>query len=94
MIYDLVSTTEGPAQSLALTIYFLLAVMVIAMLVTGAQWTYKYEHRIDSVSAGRLHDIARELNAPLESFFEGLDQNEAQLRSPRQRMLLDIVRNF
>jgi transcriptional regulator with XRE-family HTH domain len=55
---------------------------------------YKYEHGIDSVSAGRLHDIARELNAPLESFFEGLEENEAQLRTPRQRILLDIVRDF
>jgi hypothetical protein len=38
MIYDLTSTTEGAGQSLALMKYFLLAVMVIATLVTGAQW--------------------------------------------------------
>jgi hypothetical protein len=38
MIYDLASTTEGAGQSLALMKYFLLAVMVIATLVTGAQW--------------------------------------------------------
>jgi hypothetical protein len=38
MIYDLASTTEGPSQSLALMKYLLLAVMVTATLVTGAQW--------------------------------------------------------
>jgi hypothetical protein len=38
MIYDLASTTEGPSQSLALMKYLLLAVIVTATLVTGAQW--------------------------------------------------------
>jgi transcriptional regulator with XRE-family HTH domain len=57
------------------------------------QQAHRYESGFNSVSAARLYVIARELGAPLESFFEGFEQNEAQLH-PRQRMLLGIVRNF
>jgi transcriptional regulator with XRE-family HTH domain len=54
---------------------------------------HKYEHGINGVSAGRLYEIARELNAPLEYFYRGIEQNDAQLL-PRQRMLLDAMRYF
>jgi transcriptional regulator with XRE-family HTH domain len=57
------------------------------------QQVYKYEHGINSVSAGRLYEFARELGAPVEYFFEGLEKNEGQLPL-RQRMLLDIMRNI
>jgi transcriptional regulator with XRE-family HTH domain len=53
---------------------------------------HKYEHGINSVSASRLFVIARELGAPLESFFEGLDRKEWQLPR-RQRLLLAVVRD-
>jgi len=53
---------------------------------------HKYEHGINSVSASRLFVIARELGAPLESFFEGLDRKGWQLPR-RQRMLLAVVRD-
>jgi transcriptional regulator with XRE-family HTH domain len=53
----------------------------------------KYEYGINSVSAGRLYVIARELSVPLEYFFEGFEPNERRPLS-RQRMLLGIVRNF
>jgi transcriptional regulator with XRE-family HTH domain len=61
--------------------------------VTYQQMT-KYERGINRVSAGRLYDIACALNAPIGYFYEGLDQDAPQPISPRQRMLLDIARNF
>ncbi len=38
LIYDMASATEAPSQTLALMKYFLLAVMVIATLYSGAKW--------------------------------------------------------
>jgi hypothetical protein len=38
LIYDLATATEAPSQTLALMKYFLLAVMVIATLYSGAKW--------------------------------------------------------
>jgi hypothetical protein len=38
MIYDLATAAEAPSQSLALMKYFLLAVVVIATLLSGAKW--------------------------------------------------------
>jgi len=38
LIYDMATATEGPSQTLALMKYFLLAVMVIATLYSGAKW--------------------------------------------------------
>jgi transcriptional regulator with XRE-family HTH domain len=57
------------------------------------QQVFKYEHGINRVSASRLYEIARELETPLDYFFEGLEKNEAPL-SHRQRMLIDLLRNF
>jgi transcriptional regulator with XRE-family HTH domain len=61
--------------------------------VTHQQMT-KYERGINRVSAGRLYDIACALNAPIGYFYEGLDQEVPQPASPRQRMLLDLARDF
>jgi transcriptional regulator with XRE-family HTH domain len=56
--------------------------------------TCKYERGVNRISAGRLYEIARVLNAPIVYFFEGLGQ-EAPLPAPsHQRMLLEFVRNF
>jgi hypothetical protein len=38
MIYDMVNTAEAPGQTLALIKYFLLAVVVIVTLYSGAKW--------------------------------------------------------
>jgi transcriptional regulator with XRE-family HTH domain len=64
-----------------------------ALIGVTYQQVHKYEHGINIVSAGRLYVIAHELDIPLESFFQGFEQDE---RRPllRQRMLLDVVRNF
>jgi transcriptional regulator with XRE-family HTH domain len=61
--------------------------------ITYQQMT-KYERGINRVSAGRLYDIACALNAPIGYFYEGLDQEAPQPASPRQRMLVDIARDF
>jgi transcriptional regulator with XRE-family HTH domain len=55
--------------------------------------THKYETGINGVSAGLLYEIAHELSTPLEWFFEDLEHDERQL-PPRQRMLLDVMRNL
>jgi len=39
----------------------------------------KYETGINNVYVGRLYDIARELSAPLEYFFEGLEEDSRRL---------------
>ncbi len=57
------------------------------------QQVHKYEHGINRVSAGRLYEIAHELNAPIEYFFEGLERNE-KLPPLRQRMLLEVMRSL
>jgi transcriptional regulator with XRE-family HTH domain len=54
---------------------------------------HKYETGINGVSAGLLYEIARELSTPLEYFFEGIELDEWQ-PLPRQRVLLDVMRNF
>jgi transcriptional regulator with XRE-family HTH domain len=56
------------------------------------QQVHKYEHGINSVSAGSLYEIARELGVPVEYFFEGLEKEDADPH-PRQRRLLDIMRS-
>jgi transcriptional regulator with XRE-family HTH domain len=60
--------------------------------VTNKQ-VQRYEAGTNGVFAGLLHEIARELSAPLDYFFEGLEQDERQLPL-RQRMLLDVMRNL
>jgi transcriptional regulator with XRE-family HTH domain len=57
------------------------------------QQVNKYEHGVNALSAGRLYEVAHELSAPLEYFFEDLEHDEKQ-PLPRQRMLLDVMRNF
>ncbi len=58
------------------------------------QQVHKYERGISRVSAGRLYDIAQALGVPVSHFFEGLEDG-AQLESmPRQRMCLELARNF
>ncbi len=58
------------------------------------QQAHKYERGINRVSAGRLYDIAQALGVPVSHFFDGLEDG-AQLEStPRQRMCLELARNF
>jgi transcriptional regulator with XRE-family HTH domain len=58
------------------------------------QQAHKYERGINRVSAGRLYEIVRALNAPITYFYEGLGETAPHPVAPHQRMQLDIARNF
>jgi transcriptional regulator with XRE-family HTH domain len=58
------------------------------------QQAHKYERGINRISAGRLFEIAHVLSVPVNYFFEGLDAAEGRQVSPRERMCLELARNF
>jgi transcriptional regulator with XRE-family HTH domain len=59
------------------------------------QQAHKYERGLNRISAGRLFEIAQVLDVPVSFFFEGLTtMSEHQESSPRQRMCLELARNF
>ena len=64
------------------------------MIGVTYQQAHKYERGINRVSAGRLYEIARVLNAPITYFYEGVSDEMPLPVAPRQRMLLEIARNF
>jgi transcriptional regulator with XRE-family HTH domain len=58
------------------------------------QQAHKYERGINRVSAGRLFEIAQMLRVPVSYFFDGLDVEAERAGSPRERMCLELARNF
>ncbi|HEX3864507.1 MAG TPA: helix-turn-helix transcriptional regulator [Stellaceae bacterium] len=58
------------------------------------QQAHKYERGINRVSAGRLYEIAQVLSVPVGYFFDGLDGQSARPVSTRERMCLELARNF
>src|SRR5580692_1805507 len=58
------------------------------------QQAHKYERGINRVSAGRLFEIARVLSVPVGYFYEGLGEDAGRSETPRERMMLEIARNF
>jgi transcriptional regulator with XRE-family HTH domain len=58
------------------------------------QQAHKYERAINRVSAGRLFEIALVLSVPVSYFFDGLQQDGDRGASPRERMCLELARNF
>ena len=59
------------------------------------QQAHKYERGLNRISAGRLYEIALVLSVPVSWFFEGLDAEVPVVElSPRQRMGLELARNF
>lgn len=58
------------------------------------QQAHKYERGINRVSAGRLFDIAQALGVPVSHFFDGLEDGVSLEATPRQRMCLELARNF
>ena len=59
------------------------------------QQAHKYERGLNRISAGRLYEIALVLSVPVSWFFEGLDSEVPVVElSPRQRMGLELARNF
>jgi transcriptional regulator with XRE-family HTH domain len=63
------------------------------LIGVSSQQAVKYEAGINSVSAGRLFEIACVLNVPIDYFFEAEGRSAGQSRG-YQRMLLNMVRNF
>ena len=65
------------------------------MIGVTYQQAHKYERGLNRISAGRLYEIAQVLNVPVSWFFEGLTADSAAVElSPRQRMCLELARNF
>ncbi len=58
------------------------------------QQAHKYERGINRVSAGRLFDVAQALGVPVSYFFEGFEDRAPIESTPRQRMCLELARNF
>ena len=58
------------------------------------QQAHKYERGINRISAGRLYEISQVLGVPVSYFFDGLAENNAYELSSRQRMCLELSRNF
>ena len=56
------------------------------------QQLHKYERAINRISAGRLFEIARELNVAPTYFFDGLGETEVPA-DVRQRMALELAKN-
>lgn len=64
------------------------------MIGVTYQQAHKYERGINRVSAGRLYQIARVLDVDVDFFFDNVDSDEPPVLSERQRMCLDLARNF
>jgi transcriptional regulator with XRE-family HTH domain len=64
------------------------------MIGVTYQQAHKYERGINRVSAGRLFEIARVLSVPIGYFYEGIGEAGPRQVSHRERMMLEIARNF
>ena len=58
------------------------------------QQAHKYERGINRTSAGRLREVAQVLRVPVGYFFDGLAEDRGPDLSARQRMCLELTRNF
>jgi transcriptional regulator with XRE-family HTH domain len=58
------------------------------------QQMHKYERCINRVSAGRLFEIARVLSVPVGHFYEGIGEEGVRSVTQRERMMLEVARNF
>ena len=58
------------------------------------QQAHKYERGINRISAGRLFEISQVLGVPVGYFYEELVTPHVPDLSQRQRMCLELARNF
>jgi transcriptional regulator with XRE-family HTH domain len=58
------------------------------------QQAHKYERGINRVSAGRLYEVGQVLGVHVTFFYEGLDTNTEFVVNDRQRLCLELARNF
>jgi transcriptional regulator with XRE-family HTH domain len=65
------------------------------MIGVTYQQAHKYERGLNRISAGRLYEIAQVLAVPISWFFEGMETEAMPVEmNPRQRMCLELARNF
>src|ERR1700733_110528 len=64
------------------------------MIGVTYQQAHKYERGVNRVSAGRLYQISSVLNVPMSYFYDGVGDEEPKPINPRERMVLEIARNF
>ena len=64
------------------------------MIGVTYQQAHKYERGINRISAGRLYEITQVLAVPISYFFDGLKEGTDRIVAPRQRMCLELARNF
>jgi transcriptional regulator with XRE-family HTH domain len=65
------------------------------MIGVTYQQAHKYERGLNRISAGRLYEICQVLSVPISWFFEGMDAQASTMElTPRQRMGLELARNF
>jgi transcriptional regulator with XRE-family HTH domain len=58
------------------------------------QQAHKYETGVNRVSAGRLFRIAEALDVPVSWFYDGLGAARPAAMTRRQRLGLELARNF
>jgi transcriptional regulator with XRE-family HTH domain len=58
------------------------------------QQAHKYEKGINRIASGRLYNVAQALGVDVGYFFEGMGRDDAFKATPKQRMLLELARNF
>ena len=64
------------------------------MIGVTYQQAHKYERGINRISAGRLFEIAQVLGVAVGHFFDGLGNGGGNELQGRQRMCLEVARNF
>ena len=64
------------------------------MIGVTYQQAHKYEHGINRISAGRLFEISQVLGVSVDFFYEGLENGGGEELQDRQRMCLEVARNF
>ncbi len=65
------------------------------MIGVTYQQAHKYERGLNRISAGRLYEIAQVLSVPISWFFEEMKAPGTPVEmNPRQRMCLELARNF
>ncbi|MBI4969142.1 MAG: helix-turn-helix transcriptional regulator [Rhodospirillales bacterium] len=64
------------------------------MIGVTYQQAHKYERGINRISAGRLFEISQVLSVPIGYFYEGIEAEKTGDLTARQRMCLELARNF
>ena len=64
------------------------------MIGVTYQQAHKYERGINRISTGRLFEISQVLGVAVGFFYEGLESDSGEELKYRQRMCLEVARNF